>query len=134
MITCFCKKCIKSFQPDGITGADSTCPFCGERAEMKSELYWCDECNIPIFDEVCPRCGSKGRFFTSDARPVFPEERLLLEVLIGKPLAYINDSVWNGTGNRYYVNGKRISFSIASGQLCMIIDKRVSTSQSLACA
>ena len=43
MITCFCKKCIKSFQPDGITGADSTCPFCGERAEMKSELYWCDE-------------------------------------------------------------------------------------------
>ena len=56
----------------------------------------------------------KGHHFTSDARPVFPEERLLLEVLLNKPLAFLNDSVWNGTGNRYYVNGKRISFSVAN--------------------
>ena len=42
--------------------------------------------------------------FTPDARPVFPEERLLLEILLGKPLAFINDSVWNGVGNNYYVS------------------------------
>lgn len=113
MNTCYCKKCDKTFLPDGITGADSTCPYCGERAELKSELYWCEKCNVPIYDEVCPVCKTKGMSFTSDARPVFPQERLLMEIMLGKPLAYINDSVWNGTGNRYYVNGKRIPFSVS---------------------
>lgn len=114
MINCHCKRCNQSFVPNGITGADSTCPFCGDRAEVKSELYWCPKCNVPLYDEVCPVCGTEGSKFTSDARPVFPEERLLIEILLGKPLAFINDSVWNGTGNRYYVNGKRIAFSVAN--------------------
>ena len=114
MINCYCKNCNQYFQPNGITGADSTCPYCGERATIHSELFWCEHCNIPIYDEVCPICGKKGEKFTSDARPVFPEERLLLEILLGKPLAFINGSVWNGVGNKYYVNGKRINFSVAS--------------------
>lgn len=114
MIRCFCKNCSQSFTPNGITGADSTCPFCGSRAEIHSELYWCADCNIPIYDEICPLCGQKGSPFTSDARPVFPEERLLLEILLGKPMAFANDSVWNGTGNRYFVNGKKIQFSVLS--------------------
>ena len=114
MINCYCKKCNQYFQPNGITGADSTCPFCGERAAIHSELHWCEHCNIPIYDEVCPICGNNGAKFTSDVRPVFPEERLLLEVLLGKPLAYINDSVWNGVGNKYFINGKRLNFSVAS--------------------
>ena len=38
MITYTCKNCGKSFHPDGQIGRDSTCPFCGERAEeVKSE-------------------------------------------------------------------------------------------------
>lgn len=114
MIRCHCKKCNRDFIPDGLTGADSTCPFCGDRAEMSSELYWCTHCNIPIYDEICPICGTSGNKFTSDVRPVFPEERLLIEILLGKPLAFINDSVWNGTGNRYYVNGKRINLSVTN--------------------
>ena len=57
MNICYCKNCDREFRPDGITGADSTCPFFCLRAEMKSELYWCDDCNIPIYDEVCPLCG-----------------------------------------------------------------------------
>lgn len=48
----------------------------------------------------------------SDIRPVFPEERLLLEILLKKPFAFLKDSVWNGSGNKYYVNGKRIDFSV----------------------
>ena len=77
MITYTCKKCDKSFHPDGQTGRDSTCPHCHIRAdEVFTELFWCDDCNIPLYDEVCPRCGKKGHHFTSDARPVFPEERL----------------------------------------------------------
>jgi len=66
-----------------------------------------------LYDEVCPICHEKGKSFTSDARPVFPEERLLLEILLDSPLCFLKDSVWNGTGNRYYVNGKRISITIS---------------------
>ncbi len=114
MITCYCNKCVIEFKPDGgQLGIDSTCPFCGERTEMRSQLYWCDECNVPIFDEVCPVCGTKGREFTTDARPVFPKERLLLEVLLGKPMEYVDDSVWCGIGSHYYVNGNVIPFSSA---------------------
>ena len=113
MITYTCKKCNISFRPDGQTGRDSTCPFCGERAdEAKSELFWCENCGVPIYDEVCSVCGCNGKPFTADARPVFPEERLLLEIILGKPLAFINDSVWNGVGNHYYVNGRKIQFSV----------------------
>ena len=39
-----------------------------------------------------------------DLRPVFPEERLLIELLIAKPFAYINKSVW-ANNNRYYIDG-----------------------------
>ena len=113
MITYTCKTCEKSIHTDGQLGRDSTCPFSGERAEeIKSELYWCENCNVPIYEKVCT-CGCEGKIFTSDARPVFPEERLLVEILLGKPLAFINDSVWNGSGNRYYVNGKKITFSVS---------------------
>lgn len=49
---------------------------------------------------------------TSDVRPVFPEERLLLEIILEKPFAFEKDSVWNGNGNNYFVNGKKIKFSV----------------------
>lgn len=115
MITYYCQKCDKLYTPDGINGRDSSCRYCGERAKLHSSmLYWCKTCNIPLYDEICPRCHSKGDRFTSDARPVFPEERLLLEIILKKPLAFLGDSVWNGSGSRYYVNGKKIPFSLAS--------------------
>lgn len=109
----YCKKCKLNIEPDGLNGANSICPFCGERAELRSELFWCNKCNIPLYDDICPCCGNKAQAFTSDARPVFPEERLLLEIILGEPLKYINDSVWNGAGNRYFVNGKKIPFSVS---------------------
>ena len=72
MITYICEKC-------GLKTNTSVCPHCGGRSAIdKSELFWCSHCNIPTYDEICPICGNKGKYFTSDARPVFPEERLLL--------------------------------------------------------
>ena len=107
MIKYFCKNC-------NINVESSECSVCGARTEVESKLYWCSTCNIPVYDEVCPICGCKGEYFTSDARPVFPEERLLIEIMLGKPFCFIEDSVWNGSGNRYYVNGKKISFSVTN--------------------
>lgn len=105
MIKYHCPKC-------DLDIAKSECSVCGSRAKVESKLYWCNNCNIPIYEDECPICHGSGEYFTSDARPVFPEERLLLEVLLDKPFAFVKDSVWNGSGNRYYVNGEKIAVSI----------------------
>ncbi|MDD7636051.1 MAG: phosphoadenosine phosphosulfate reductase family protein [Clostridiales bacterium] len=90
----------------------SICPECGGRADASSRIYWCSECQIPLYEETCSICGGKGTYITTDIRPVFPEERLLVEIILGEPFCYEKMSVWNGTGNHYYVNGKKILFSI----------------------
>lgn len=102
MVSYFCEHC-------DIPAQQSECSVCGKRTSVKSQLYWCHHCNIPIYEEICPLCKEKGTYFTSDARPVFPEERLLLELLSGTPLQFVESSVWNGVGNRYYVNGKKLN-------------------------
>lgn len=107
MISYYCENC-------KIEVEHSECPVCGSRTKMKSELFWCKQCNIPVYDSVCPICHSCCDYFTSDARPVFPEERLLIEILLGIPLKYVNESVWNGASNRYYVNGKHIPLRISN--------------------
>ena len=54
-------------------------------------------------------CGEKTRYMSSDLRPVFPEERLLMEILQGvEPNTYAHSSVW-AENNRYYIDGKAIS-------------------------
>ena len=88
--------------------------MCGERTELeKSDIYWCDNCKVPLFQSECECCSGKGTRITTDIRPVFPEERLLLEILLDKiPGTYEKDSVWNCSGNKYLINGKRIKFSV----------------------
>ena len=105
MIKYFCKKC-------NIASDLSVCPHCGERTEIEeSTIFWCEECNIPTYDEVCPICRRPGKRIGSDLRPVFPEERLLLEIIMGCPLKYKDSSVWNAAGNYYYADGKKLRFS-----------------------
>ena len=97
---------------------EEVCPVCGELTaeDIPVEIYWCENCNIPIIQftnqvgkDVCPVCGRPTKYLSTDLRPVFPEERLLLELLLNKkPNLYIKDSVW-AANNRYYVNGKSVS-------------------------
>ncbi len=90
----------------------SVCPTCGGRAEALSEIFWCSQCQVPLYEDYCSCCGAKAKKMTTDLRPVFPEERLLLEIILGEPFSFLKDSVWNGSGNNYYVNGKKIKFSV----------------------
>lgn len=92
----------------------SVCPTCGGRAEATSQIYWCKKCRVPLYEKTCSVCGSRGHKLCTDIRPVFPEERLLIEIVLGEPFSFQKESVWNGTGNHYYVNGKKIPFSISS--------------------
>ena len=97
----------------------SHCPECGKSTEEDAAhvVFWCKVCNIPIIDSAerkqtkCPICNSVAEYLCTDLRPVFPEERLLFELMSSKPFIHINKSVW-ATGGKYYVNGKAIYLSI----------------------
>lgn len=99
---------------------EKKCPVCGNQTEedVPVEVYWCNDCAVPLIHfsnaaekGICPICGNKTHYISSDLRPVFPEERLLLAVLLGKqPEYYMNSSVW-AFNSRYYINGKTIAIS-----------------------
>ena len=79
----------------------------------ESQLYWCEECKIPLYEPVCGCCGAKGRQFVKDVRVVFPEEKVLLEILLGLKAGELNEkSLWNAAGNVYYLDGVRMPLSI----------------------
>ena len=105
----WCKICnIETNQP--------ICPICGNKTveDVPVEIYWCPTCRVPVINTtiqadkgICPICHGKTRYLSADLRPVFPEERLLLELLLGKePNAFAESSVW-ASNNSYYVDGKR---------------------------
>lgn len=99
----------------------SVCPHCQERTyAYRCDLYWCKTCQVPTYNETCGRCGQRGKRIASDMRPVFPEEKILLEAILQQQneteenVDLENVSVWNSTGNRYYGNGKRIPVAIGA--------------------
>ena len=108
----WCKKCRKEIFND-------YCDTCGSKAEedIPPEIYWCNNCNVPIIKnandknkEYCPCCSSNLNYLSTDLRAVYPEERLLIECLLGEPLKYINSSVW-ACDSTYFFDGKKKSIS-----------------------
>lgn len=97
---------------------EEECPICGEKTieDIPTEVYWCKTCKIPIIQTInqadkgiCPLCGGTTKYLSADLRPVFPEERLLLEILLDKnPQELSKSSIW-AANNRYYIDGKGIS-------------------------
>lgn len=98
---------------DDLICETSICPICNNRTELYStEIYYCEKCNTPVFDRVCSNCGSICKKIGSDLRPVFAEERLLLEILLEKPFCFAGKSVWCVGANNYLIDGvkKRFNF------------------------
>lgn len=90
------------------------CELCGAATEQDTPIliFWCNDCKIPIIKSVdridkniCPLCEKETGYLCADLRPVFPEERLLIEILTAKPFEYINKTVW-AADNRYYIDGE----------------------------
>lgn len=104
---------------------EKNCPICGQLTEedIPVEIMWCEECSVPIIRsvndsarEICPVCGRKTRHLSADLRPVFPEERLLLELLLDKkPNEFRQKSVW-ASNSRYYIDGKSVALSTSTFQ------------------
>lgn len=107
MLKYICKNC------NNLECETSTCPVCHGRTYIsKSEIYWCFHCNTPTFSRVCSLCNNEGKYIGTDIRPVFPEERLLIETILDRKFEFAEKSVWNTSGNNYIVDGKKIKFSI----------------------
>lgn len=103
----WCKSCSRETN-------SAICELCGTTTEQDTPImiFWCDDCKTPIIKpanridkNICPLCGKETAYLCSDLRPVFPEERLLIEILTAKPFEYIDKSVW-AADNRYYIDGK----------------------------
>lgn len=84
VILMWCKNCNKEI-------FSKKCDVCGSTAleHAPFDIYWCDHCKTPVIKQanapdraMCPLCGEKTRYLCSDLRPVFPEERLLIELLL----------------------------------------------------
>lgn len=100
-------------------------PNCGCSTEMSSTIYWCKDCNIPIYEKVCPICGNEGKYVATDVRPVFPEENALISILLKKnPKEYQCASVWFGSG-AYIIDGKKIKLSVSKVNKLPIEDIRI---------
>lgn len=109
----WCKTC-------NIETNEELCPICGSVTieDLPTEIYWCAHCEVPIIQVAnqvdkgtCPLCAKKLKYLSADLRPVFPEERLLLELLLGEnAFTYVEKSVW-AANSRYYINGKSVSIS-----------------------
>lgn len=109
----WCKMC-------SLETIDKNCPICGCETieDLPVEIYWCEGCKTPVIKlanqvdkNICPICDSSTKYLCKDIRPVFPEERLLLEFLLGRePNQFVESSVW-ATNSRYYIDGKPLSLS-----------------------
>lgn len=105
---------------DKIQTTEEICPFCGRKTEnvdLNYIVHYCNNCNTPIiFEEKdkllgkCPICKNKTNYLAKDIRPVFPEERLLLAILLKrKPENILKTDVWS-SNSRYYINGETVNF------------------------
>ena len=94
---------------------ENVCPVCNSKTveDLPVEVYWCNNCCAPIIQTtnqadkgICPICGRATKYIAADLRPVFPEERILLELLLGMEQdTLLKKSIW-ANNNRYYIDGK----------------------------
>ena len=93
-----------------------SCPFC-----RTPVLKTADDPNL----ERCPLCGQKTVYLSADLRPVFPQERFLMEILLDTQQTFKDQSVW-ACNNRYYINGKMNTIPVKTYQktdVAPIVDK-----------
>ena len=87
---------------------------CNEKTISSTTIYWCSDCNIPLFDNECSICGKETKYICTDIRPVFPEESLLVAIILGKDNVHYFEScsIWN-SGSYYIVNGEKLKLPIS---------------------
>jgi len=82
-------------------------------------LYWCGKCDVPLLTPRCYRCHSSGRRFIADAKPVFVEERHLLEEICGRELP---DNLYTSRSRLYYSGRLLLSLTTSGGRIIVTRD------------
>jgi len=110
----WCKNC-------NIETYELNCPICGAKTadSVPVEFHWCKSCKVPVIFSsnqidkgCCPLCSEKTKYIYGDIRPVFPEERLFIELLQDiTPNSLSKSSVWYSTGG-LFVDGKIVKLDI----------------------
>lgn len=76
------------------------------------DIFWCKRCNTPLLELECDICGHQGYRIAADIRPVFPEEKQLIEVLLEYDSGYLDQrSVWGTNGGNIIIDGKTLAFN-----------------------
>ena len=117
----FCEKC-KVLQEESI------CNICGNTTINNTAIFWNKEKNIPIiatmdFLDDDNFDSNVFKRISTDIRPVFPQERLLVELILGKPFKYLHSSCWSTAGGTYFIDGKKVKVAIKD--LKNIDDKKI---------
>lgn len=100
---------------DGLITDSSVCPVCGGRTILtNSSVFYCNKCNVPLFDETCPNCHSQAERIGTDIRPVFAQERLLIEIALNCPMAFAGKAVWSTQSGVYFVDGNKVKINISN--------------------
>lgn len=80
-------------------------------------VHYCKSCSTPIIFRLndltigkCPICNNKAEYLAKDLRPVFPEEKLLISILLKRDSNEIlKSNVW-ASNSRYYINDETVNF------------------------
>jgi len=82
-------------------------------------LHWCSKCDIPLLTPTCYQCHSRGRQFIVDAKPVFPEERRLLERICDRKLP---GNLYTSKNRLYYKGRFLMSLAANNGHVTVTKD------------
>lgn len=96
-----------------VTGDKCGKDGCVERPIVSTTVYWCKKCNVPVFEKNCACCGNECEYIATDIRPVFPEEKVLIAILLEyeNPLCLEEVSAWKSNSS-YIFDGKKVQLSI----------------------
>jgi phosphoadenosine phosphosulfate reductase len=88
-------------------------------SRIPKDVYWCSHCGVPLLQEECYSCDSHGIRVASDVRPVFPEEKRLLEIFLDYPEGSLRDeSVWDTKSSNVIIGGDPVRMN--KGELMTI--------------
>lgn len=99
----------------------NVCPQCGSKTQLHVWIYWSKSKNIPIISSYNDS-NSDLIAIARDIRPVFPQERLLLECILGEPLKYLKSSCWRLPNGIYIIDGKKESIMNSKHEKILIKD------------
>jgi len=87
---------------------DAMVEFNNSYIKHECKIFWSKKGNVPIFNKRCAQYNEDCEYLSGDVRPVFPEEQLLLEILLKNKQKVLGKSVWYTKGRKYIIDGKKV--------------------------